>query len=184
METFKDIPWYEWLYQISNLWVVISLNYRGHWIKQKRKLLINKFWYIRISLCVNCKIKEFSIHALVMLTFIWIRPIEKNWNKYQINHKNWIKHDNRLSNLEYCTASENNLHAFRILKRKANKSMLWKFWKLHHNSKQVSQFTKKGKLIRIYNAVAEAVRETGITNIWLCVLWKLKTSWWFIWKYT
>jgi hypothetical protein len=37
----------------------------------------------------------------------------------EINHKNGITSDNRLSNLEVCTQSENSIHAFRVLKRPA-----------------------------------------------------------------
>lgn len=57
--------------------------------------------------------RSWSIHRLVVTAFLGPIPA-KMW----VNHKNGIKGDNRLENLEVVTPSENHCHARDVLKRK------------------------------------------------------------------
>jgi hypothetical protein len=62
--------------------------------------------YLRFTLGLRGR---FMAHRLVLLAFVG--PSE-----LVCNHKNGIKNDNRLENLEYCTTDYNNQHCCRVLK--------------------------------------------------------------------
>jgi len=186
MEIFKDIAWYEGLYQVSNLGNVKSL---WNWQTRKEKILKrwkNKWWYVLICLHNNWISKTFTVHRLVAKTFL-----ENLENKPQVNHINWIKDDNRLENLEFCTRSENQIHSYRVLWNKGifqtnhPKTRLWKFWKDNKSSKKVNQFNLDWKFIKTWFSIMDIERELGINNwdISSACKWKLKTAWKFIWKY-
>lgn len=57
---------------------------------------------------IGAKRRAMKVHAMVLSAFVGPRPVG-----FVVNHKNGIRHDNRLSNLEYVTPQGNALHAFR-----------------------------------------------------------------------
>jgi len=175
MEEWKDIIWFNWLYQISNKWRVKSLKF---WRNKILKPHHNIKWYMIIWLSKNSKKRNYILHRLLLKSFI--PNLEY---KPQVNHINWIKDDNRLENLEWSTASENLKHSFSILWR--NPCMEWKFWKDNHLSKAINQFTLQGNFIKTWNSTMDVERELLInhSNISRCCKWKYKFSWWFIWEY-
>lgn len=100
-EIWKNIDNYEY-YQVSNLGRIKMLSYitsDGRKLKEKnRKTFINNKGY----LIVNIKGKHFLVHRLVAQAFI---PNPNNLP--QINHKDENKLNNKVDNLEWCTAKYN-----------------------------------------------------------------------------
>ena len=75
---------------------------------RKLKFGINKYGYSIISLYHNKVAKTLNLHRIVAENYI-----NNINNKSQINHINGIKTDNRVSNLEWVSCSENLKHAFK-----------------------------------------------------------------------
>lgn len=69
--------------------------------------ILNSNGYRQKAITNNGYKNSYRIHRLVMLAFV-------GHSKLEVNHKNGIKSDNRLSNLEYVTRSENQKHAYAI----------------------------------------------------------------------
>ena len=63
--------------------------------------------YVRISYSIKCKTRLALAHQLVAEAFLGPCP-----HGLQINHKDGVKTNNRVENLEYITGSQNMLHAW------------------------------------------------------------------------
>lgn len=68
----------------------------------------DKKGYLRIYVSVNSRRKGFSVHRLLAMAFI---PNPEH--KPEVNHKDGVKSNNSLSNLEWVTKSENIIHAYK-----------------------------------------------------------------------
>jgi len=160
IEIWKTIEGYEGLYEISNLGNLKRVK-NTHYNKSS----LDDDGYLHIGLCKNCKSKNFFIHRLVALAFI---PNPEN--KPQVNHKNGIKTDNRVENLEWCTLSENRQHAYKTglqkgaVGTKAGSSKL--------TEKQVLEIREIGKtktlleIAMIYNVSFQTISRILNRTIW------------------
>lgn len=95
----KPIPNYEDLYYATSDGRIITLYFREPRFK---RTYIGKSGYEFIDIYKNKEYLKTSVHRLVALTFL---PNENNLP--EVNHKNKIRNDNRLENLEWCTRKEN-----------------------------------------------------------------------------
>lgn len=112
-EIWKDVKDFEGYYQISNKGRIKSLGrnipVNGGVKFQPERILstcYSKQGYAKSVLCVDNVKKYVSVHSLVAVAFL-----PNPDNKPQVNHKNSRRWDNRVENLEWCTAQENIQHA-------------------------------------------------------------------------
>ena len=111
METWKEITWTNGRYYVSDEGRVMTKN----GIKKKpyddsgiMRPAMHPAGYLKVNLFVDRKYHTCLVHNLVMSAFVG------DSEGRDVNHKNGIKTDNRLCNLEYCTRKENVDHAIRI----------------------------------------------------------------------
>jgi hypothetical protein len=100
--------------------------------------------YLAVCLCVKGVKNMVLVHRLVGQHFL-----VNHHNKPCINHKNGIKTDNHVDNIEWVTYSENLTHAYET--------------KLNNKPRPVASYTKKGELVKVYQT-ARAAEIDGFQN--------------------
>lgn len=191
MEEWRDIKGYEGLYQVSSLGRVRSLDrilfQRNRWgtitskkIKGRiRRANVTNSGYLYLPLCKNRNSYCAKIHRLVAQAFI------PNPNGYQeVNHKDGNKLNNTVENLEWCTHSQNHIHAVKM--GLANLDYVRSFHK-----KRVRQIdAKTGRIIKVWNSIKEAGKSLSNSKnpdnpIWCCLhgLRATNTAYGYRWEY-
>ena len=110
MKTISSFPNYE-IDLTGNVWSKARMSSSGHLLKRKLMTIVtdNK-GYLKVMLSKDGKQHNVAHHRLFAES--WIpNPL----NLPCINHKNGIKTDNTISNLEWCDLKYNSLHKARVL---------------------------------------------------------------------
>lgn len=107
----KNLVGYEGLYLIDSLGNIVSCpRQQGSRFVNQYKILgtkINRLGYKEVALSKDGKTKTVLLHRLIAMHFV-----ENPYGLPCVNHKNGIKSDNRIENLEWCTRSQNTKHAY------------------------------------------------------------------------
>lgn len=175
-ETWKEIASYEGLYEVSDLGRVKSLNYNHTGKENILKPHKNSKGYLRVRLCKNGQVNHIAVHRLVACAFL---PNPNNLDT--INHKDEVKTNNAVSNLEWMSRKDNINYGTRN-KRAAEANI--------NNlgvSKAVQMMDKQtGELLATFPSIRGAERVTGISRygICLCCRAKQKSAGGFLWQYS
>jgi hypothetical protein len=123
--------------------------------------------YLCITRRVGGVTKNFNLHAIVAKYFV-PNPAFKPC----VNHIDGNKLNCRADNLEWVTNSENQIHAYRVLGKKASKTALGKFGKDNKLSKQV-KCVETGV---IYDSLGLAATDNNVSVSAICLVLKKRNK--------
>lgn len=183
-ELWKPFPWFkipfsdEDMYFISNLWRVKSQRYSRSYILNTN---INTSGYEYFQFTLYKKRYSFLVHRAVLIAFEWLSDSQS-----EVNHKNWIKTDNRLENLEWCSRSHNMQHAhdtgLKYWLKWPDSHLYWKTWVNHPKSKPVKQKLSDGTVIHIWESMMEVEKTKGWKRSAISRACRMKLrAYWFFW---
>jgi len=150
-EEWRTVPNTENLYKVSTFGRLLSYHKYPYIYLHNFDDQLTVDYNDYINTTIHLKDKSFScrIHQLVAKTFI-PNPL----NLTSINHKNEIKNDNRVVNLEWCDQRYNNMYNDRHLKVALKKS------------KSVNKIDKEtGTIIKRYNSIKDAAIEHNVNSV-------------------
>lgn len=174
MEEWKPVVGYEGLYEVSSSGNVRSVNHvtNGVCVSSKELKPYMSDRYYRVKLYKDGKPKMMMVHRLVAQAFI------DNPSKLpQVNHINGDKTNNFASNLEWCTASDNQKHAYRTGLKNPEDTV-------KHTRKKVLQLDMSGNIVREWKSMSEAANELGlqVSNISHCCSGRIRQTGGFKWR--
>jgi hypothetical protein len=123
-------------------------NMKGRWT-----FGIDRDGYKSTSIYLNDKTrKKVQVHRLIILGFY-------GSDERLVNHKDGNKKNNKLTNLEYVTASENTIHAI---------STGLKTFSGNNGYRRPVYQILNGMILNAFPSIADASRQTGINDVGIC----------------
>ncbi len=136
-------------YQVSNLGNVRNTSYKGTEKIRSMSQCTDKNGYFVVCLTKkDGKQRNYRVHRLVAEAFI------PNPQKYeQVNHRDEVKTNNKVDNLEWCDCAYNNNYGTRNIR--VSKS------KINTNCKPVCQCDMDGNALKVWPSMNEINRQLG-----------------------
>jgi hypothetical protein len=131
--------------------------------------------YLRVRLYKRGQWKTFRVHRLVASAYI-----PNPHCKREVNHKDGIKTNNNVNNLEWSTSSENFRHAIKngLIKLASGAA--------HGNARAIDQFSLDGKYIKRFDTIKQALDSLSINGNSLLskhLKGTYKTAYGYTWRY-
>lgn len=162
-EEWRDIAGYEGYYQVSNLGRVRNSR-RGDRVL---KPTLDGCGYPRVTLVKDGVRSTRFVHRFVAIAFL---PLE--YGRDQVNHKNGVKADSCVDNLEWCTQLENMRHAVKtglkpsMVGENATNSLLTELQVL-----EIRELRSRGTKLKVI-AEMYGVSLSAISMVVYCYTWK------------
>jgi hypothetical protein len=159
-ERWLPIAGYEGLYEVSDMGNVRSIprpSTAGGLLKQTH----SHGGYMKVCLSKGNHVRTCAVHRLVASAFV-----DNPNHKPEVNHLNGDKSDNRAANLDWCTRSENEAHAFAVLGKKPNAPWKGKARRFarRFTDEQVRAIRKDSRPLRVIG-MEYGVSKTAIRDI-------------------
>lgn len=154
------------------------------------KPAVAKNGYLIVSLWKNNKGKSQYVHRILAETFL---SIPKSKDRLTVNHIDGNKLNNTLQNLEWCSYSANNQHAYdtglKVVseesRRKTSSRMRIRNAGNNYRGLAVSQYDLTGNFVQTYSSVEEAAKSLNIhrRTIDRNAKGRIQNPKWWIFKY-